>query len=291
MNEKKLKLIENGMKLFAKKGYYHTSIQEIASESGVSKGAFYLHFKSKEDFIATSFEYFHNNLAAELKKVMDQNDDPRKSLAEQLTVLFAYIYKHKDSIVMIIRDNISIGEDTDKLMNHFKVENFNWLKTNIEAIFGTSAQPFLIDLVIQLGGLLNGYFKWIVLDHVHIEKEEAGAYIVRRLDDLMQGMLQREEKALVTFKQIPQEYAQEATEAILSVEDILSTIREKLSGLSVSSEEIERLQEALEAFEKEWKKKSPQVVVLQGLLAHFKNYPTLQKESYMLSETAGIKLL
>ncbi|WP_425574658.1 TetR/AcrR family transcriptional regulator, partial [Streptomyces rhizosphaericus] len=38
MNEKKLKLIENGMKLFAKKGYYHTSIQEIASESGVSKG-------------------------------------------------------------------------------------------------------------------------------------------------------------------------------------------------------------------------------------------------------------
>ncbi len=288
-----MKLIECGMRLFAQKGYYNTSIQEIASESGISKGAFYIHFKSKEDFIATSFEYFHHNLSEKLEEVMEESDDPRKSLANQITVLFDYLYKHKDSIMMFIRENISIGEDTDKLMEHFKVENFNWLKGNITAIYGKSAQPFLIDLVIQLGGLLDGYFKWIVLDHVSIEKEKAGAFLVRRLDDLMMGMLDQQEMALVTFKQIPEEYTQteDTEEGQPSSESLITIMRDKLSDLSAPKEEIQRLREVLEVLESEFQKKERQAVVIQGLLAHFKNYPSLNKESYMLSKIAGIKLL
>ncbi|MGP4063872.1 TetR/AcrR family transcriptional regulator [Oceanobacillus sp. M65] len=292
MNEKKMKLIETGMRLFAQKGYYNTSIQEIASESGISKGAFYIHFKSKEDFISTSFEYFHHNLSVKMNEVKAENDDPRESLANQITVLFDFLYKSKDSIMMLIRENISIGENTDKLMEHFKVENFNWLKENITAIYGETAKPFLIDLIIQLGGLLDGYFKWIVLDHVSIERKEAGAFIVRRLDDLMEGMVHRQETALVTVKQIPKKYNQDDNkENMPSVEEIFATLRGKLSDLSVSEEELGRLGEAIKALEIEFQKKESQAVVIQGLLAHFNHHPTLKKESYMLSKIAGIKLL
>lgn len=48
MTEKNTQIIEAGMKLFANKGFSATSVQEIATESGISKGSFYLHFKSKD---------------------------------------------------------------------------------------------------------------------------------------------------------------------------------------------------------------------------------------------------
>lgn len=76
-----------------------------------------------------------------------------------------------------------------------------------------------------------------------------------------------------------------------SVEDIFATLRGKLSNLTASEEEIGRLGEAIKALEKEFQKKDPQAVVIQGLLAHFNYHPTIKKESYMLSKIAGIKLL
>lgn len=39
-----------GLELFYQKGYYNTSIDDILNELSLSKGAFYHHFKSKEDF-------------------------------------------------------------------------------------------------------------------------------------------------------------------------------------------------------------------------------------------------
>lgn len=39
-----------GLELFYKKGYYNTSVDDILKELSLSKGAFYYHFDSKEDF-------------------------------------------------------------------------------------------------------------------------------------------------------------------------------------------------------------------------------------------------
>jgi len=39
-----------GLELFYKNGYYNTSVDDILKELSLSKGAFYYHFESKEDF-------------------------------------------------------------------------------------------------------------------------------------------------------------------------------------------------------------------------------------------------
>ena len=45
------KILEVSYKLFYEKGYDETSIQDIIDELGMSKGAIYHHFKSKEDIL------------------------------------------------------------------------------------------------------------------------------------------------------------------------------------------------------------------------------------------------
>jgi AcrR family transcriptional regulator len=42
-----------GLELFYKQGYYNTSIDDILKELALSKGAFYYHFQSKEDFFVS----------------------------------------------------------------------------------------------------------------------------------------------------------------------------------------------------------------------------------------------
>lgn len=45
-------ILETAMKLFSEKGYEHTSIQDIINNlGGLSKGAIYHHFRSKEDIL------------------------------------------------------------------------------------------------------------------------------------------------------------------------------------------------------------------------------------------------
>lgn len=45
-----------GLELFYKNGYYNTSVDDILKELSLSKGAFYYHFDSKEDFFIQIIE-------------------------------------------------------------------------------------------------------------------------------------------------------------------------------------------------------------------------------------------
>ena len=49
MNKTKRKIFETAMKLFAKKGYDATSVEDITATVGVAKGTLYYHFSSKEE--------------------------------------------------------------------------------------------------------------------------------------------------------------------------------------------------------------------------------------------------
>lgn len=51
---KQEEIIESAIKLFAENGFTNTSIQEIVNDCGISKGAFYNYFPSKEDYTSLS---------------------------------------------------------------------------------------------------------------------------------------------------------------------------------------------------------------------------------------------
>jgi len=46
--KRKEEILEAALKCFNKKGYYRTSIDEIAHKTGLTKGAVYYYFKSKK---------------------------------------------------------------------------------------------------------------------------------------------------------------------------------------------------------------------------------------------------
>jgi AcrR family transcriptional regulator len=56
LGEREALLLQVAEEVLMEKGYYETSIDEIAARVGIAKGTVYLHFPSKEDLVIAIFE-------------------------------------------------------------------------------------------------------------------------------------------------------------------------------------------------------------------------------------------
>ncbi|MDL2233719.1 TetR/AcrR family transcriptional regulator [Ruminococcaceae bacterium OttesenSCG-928-L11] len=70
------KILDAAMRLFIEKGYENTSIQDIIDNlGGLTKGAIYHHFKSKEDIMLAVLERQHNEYDAKLYRILNDRDN------------------------------------------------------------------------------------------------------------------------------------------------------------------------------------------------------------------------
>ena len=91
-------ILEAALRLFTEKGYEHTSIQDIIDHlGGLSKGAIYHHFKSKEDILIAVTEKMTEESNKMLGMIRDRTD---LSGREKLKTIF------KESIARPVQDQI-----------------------------------------------------------------------------------------------------------------------------------------------------------------------------------------
>ncbi len=69
-------LLQTATRLFALNGYHNTSTQDILDAVSVSKGAFYYHFKSKEDLALAILEQMRLNYQMKVIDHIDMIDAP-----------------------------------------------------------------------------------------------------------------------------------------------------------------------------------------------------------------------
>ena len=79
------KILDTAERLFIEKGYDRASLQEIIQETGLSKGAIYHHFASKEEILYSVCDRIGQRNGEILSEV---RDDPRLSGLEKLRTIF-----------------------------------------------------------------------------------------------------------------------------------------------------------------------------------------------------------
>lgn len=78
--ERREEIFEAALSSFNKNGYYHTSIEQIATEAGLSKGGIYHHFKSKKDLVIQLFRNRVNRYFEQLTEVAENQPDAFQGL-------------------------------------------------------------------------------------------------------------------------------------------------------------------------------------------------------------------
>lgn len=65
-------LLDHALALFLSRGYDHASLNDVIAEAGISKGAFYHYFPSKEALLAALADRFAQQMLAELQDVLNE---------------------------------------------------------------------------------------------------------------------------------------------------------------------------------------------------------------------------
>lgn len=95
---KKNHIIENSLKLFAAKGFYNTTIPDIAKSMKMSVGNMYNYFSSKEELAKVAIKYSTNIIASELREVNNM-DISSKDKIFLFTKKYFYNIKNSPEII------------------------------------------------------------------------------------------------------------------------------------------------------------------------------------------------
>ena len=128
------KILDTAERLFIEKGYEKTSLQDIITETGLSKGAIYHHFASKEDIFYYVCDRIGQRNAAVLSAV---RDDGTLNGLEKLRKMF------KDSLQ---------PERQAKMfcMMPYLMDNAKFLATEMRSIF-KDVVPVFVEPIIRQG--------------------------------------------------------------------------------------------------------------------------------------------
>lgn len=288
MNEKKKRILEESMKLFSRKGFHATSIQEIVEQSEVSKGAFYLYFSSKDELNTEIIKYYSELVFGQLEKIQQQDMEKRKKLQAQIQVLVDIISEHKEYVMMYPRELVHVGKDIDQLIQDSNKKSFEWMKASLLQLYGDKIEPYIIDGSILLEGLLHGYTKAIVFHNIQIDTAALSEFIVDRLDDMIQNMLHNHVEPQVKWSQLSYPRVKEETNTSINVQDQILLVKKQIKQTNIDEQQKEQLREAVEVIEQEWRKKRTNMVIVRGMLAELAQIESLKKATNQLETLMGI---
>ena len=127
------KILDVSMRLFTEQGYEHTTIQDIVDALGMSKGAIYHHFKSKEDILDRINDRYYENL--------EWFSDPAKLPGRNGLENLRHAFRH------FLTDPAK--REVDRLAIHHIVKNPQIALLTLESTFRDAA-PY-VEGMIRLG--------------------------------------------------------------------------------------------------------------------------------------------
>ena len=74
-NNKYHRILEAAIKVFARQGFYQSTVAQIAREAGVADGTIYLYFKNKDDILVHFFNYRTKQVFDQFRAAVNEADN------------------------------------------------------------------------------------------------------------------------------------------------------------------------------------------------------------------------
>ncbi len=148
-----------GLELFYKNGYHNTSVDDILKELSLSKGAFYHHFDSKEDF----FVQIIQNLVAH--KMYTMLIEPIEGNTNSLDLISSCF---EDALETAVHNEMDYGFILGNFLNEFNGRNAVIMKYLNDIL-----KIWEVNLVTAIQrGKINGH-----IDR-HVDSEEVAVFLI-----------------------------------------------------------------------------------------------------------------
>ncbi|MRX71652.1 TetR family transcriptional regulator [Bacillus lacus] len=284
MREREKLIIKSAMKCFAERGYYQTSIQQIADEASMAKGSIYNYFGSKEQLLLEIFQHHYENLFLALEEMDKEQMSARECFEKQLSFIFVDASNKLDFVIMQTREQVAkVNQEIYQYVAGVRKRLFRWYTKRLLDVYGESIHPFSVDLAAMLEGMVREYMFFILVGKKTADIHDLGEFFLVRMDYLVISFKETGDSGRLKQAYIdePQKQAgnrkQLVKKAIQQIDEIDST--------AFLPEDSKKLQRSLLSLREEALKESPNDVVLSGLILYLKTFD----QKYLLNKVDSIE--
>lgn len=180
-------LIQSALSLFGERGFSGTSIREVTSGAGVTKGAFYHHFESKEDLLRLIHDEFVDYQLAAMERILLTYDEPGMQIQRLLDEFLTSTARYQANVTVFYQERRYLtGERFQAVME--KRERFDemfrdTIRRGIDTgVFRADLDPHIVGL--GLLGMCAWTYQWFRPGGQFSSSEVAGMFAALVLDGL-----------------------------------------------------------------------------------------------------------
>ncbi|MGB3866995.1 MAG: TetR/AcrR family transcriptional regulator [Xanthobacteraceae bacterium] len=157
------RILDAAVRLFATKGYWHSTLEEVAAVAGFTKGAVYYHFRSKEHLLLKVLEIIEaRSIDATIEGVRQRGGPPSQQLASFVKHQTQWAATYPEDLAVMILMTVEVSRAKSKVKSQvFRINRKigGFLESIIDA--GKSAGEFTTrqntkDIVLYLEAVHDG---------------------------------------------------------------------------------------------------------------------------------------
>ncbi|MFS0637913.1 TetR/AcrR family transcriptional regulator [Mesobacillus foraminis] len=182
MNDRKQHVIKMAHQLFIDKGFQNTSIQDILTYSGISKGTFYNYFSSKNELLIALFKSIYKNVEQARNELLI-GQDPR-DIGIFIKQVELQLKTNRTSKLISLFEEVLVSNDEDlkQFINRGQLRALRWIYGRFIDLFGEDKKPYLLDCSIMFMGILHHNLKFNKLAHgANTDIGQIAQYSVERM--------------------------------------------------------------------------------------------------------------
>ncbi|MEK4425488.1 TetR/AcrR family transcriptional regulator [Solibacillus sp. FSL K6-1523] len=267
---KKQIIIDAALELFAAKGIEATSVQQITEHCGISKGAFYLSFKSKEELIIAIIEHFMSNIIMDVDQSVNETEKQSDKLFVYFVKTFTILSQYTGFAEIFMRErSTTISEKLIEKVHFFvAMANTNLTKLLFD-VFGEQIEGKQYDLVVVINGMVQSYAQLLFENKQYIDIEKLAQTLVEKTTILATN------SQLVFLKQPI--HPPNATEQAVPIEEIIDGLQQEST---YSSNKLEK--ESVQLLIEELQSETTRTAIVLGLVSNIEKNDKFDWYCYLL---------
>jgi len=152
--DKHQKIIQAAIKVFAKKGFYHARVSDIAKAAKVADGTIYLYFNNKFDILISVFDEEIGKIIQQVRYLIEKEDNPRRMI-EIFALKHLTMLKENKSLAEIIQMEL---RQSNKLIKEYRKTRFSEYVDIISTIIRQGQAMHIFRQEIQPGIVKRAFF-------------------------------------------------------------------------------------------------------------------------------------
>ncbi|MFJ7734263.1 TetR/AcrR family transcriptional regulator [Lysinibacillus sp. NPDC097231] len=271
---KKQLIMEKALELFSEQGFESTSVQQITERCGISKGAFYLSFKTKDELLISMVEYYLQQFVTDIDQVVRSSLSKDIILVEFYKSIFQAFKKNAASARVFFNEKVLLAKN--ELFQKISAYDADMTKSIIymlEQVYQDELYETKYDVIYCIKGFMKSYSELFIFSDIPLDLELLAKSLAEKTE-----IIARYTTIPFITKDLIQLTAKPCDEEV-SQESLLELIEQHLDGLE---ESIER--ESLELLKYQVENPTYSKAILKGLIENIRLQPDYKWVAYVMAK-------